>query len=312
LNYSEAQQRFDNIVLNDPIKLHRYAQSKRQEQYTRYVYMLLVAIPILILLSFLFYVVASMDGAVFGTPEDEVDSIIAQKMEEIVSQGGGESSSGVGHVGDSFQKIQMGLKLIPNMDQHTFLLKRMSLVGQDGETGLDGDVEYNMEAVGSSSSLFFEWTGAQHMNFPELVFDERHVPVGDSVSMCLGLSWTTLKKRNQYDKYIGVQGFEECLMHTRGRSQEEPEYPRKGVNFKLWKQHVAKGDSACHNGIYVPQSDNCYTYQVLSQLCVLVKFDRDIEKNTYSWVTTGGCYKDGESVYYSTAYPNEKFNFRNT
>jgi len=34
------------------------------------------------------------------------------------------------------------------------------------------------------------------MNFPAFVFDKDHVPLGDSVDFCLGLSWTTLKKRN--------------------------------------------------------------------------------------------------------------------
>lgn len=57
---------------------------------------------------------------------------------------------------------------------------------------------------------FFEWTGAHSDDFPRLKFDEDHVPLGNSVNYCLGLSWTTLKKRNQYDKYLDVRGQEMC------------------------------------------------------------------------------------------------------
>jgi hypothetical protein len=39
--------------------------------------MLLVVIPLLLIISFVFYMIASIDGAMFGTPEDEIDSIIA-------------------------------------------------------------------------------------------------------------------------------------------------------------------------------------------------------------------------------------------
>ena len=86
------------------------------------------------------------------------------------------------------------------MDQHSFLLKRMSLVGGN-ETmyrGLEDTVEYDMKALGDYSTYpkFFEWNGASHTNFPVFRFDEDHVPVGDSVDFCMGLSWTTASKRN--------------------------------------------------------------------------------------------------------------------
>jgi hypothetical protein len=41
------------------------------------IYTLLVVIPLLLVISFVFYMVASMDGAMFGTPEDEIDTIIS-------------------------------------------------------------------------------------------------------------------------------------------------------------------------------------------------------------------------------------------
>lgn len=163
--------------------------------------MLLVIIPLLLLISFVFYMVASMDGAMFGTPEDEIDKIIAEKMKSIISEVDEESGGmASGHVGDSFEKVQFGLKLVPNMDQASFLLKMMQMVGgpETAYDGLESYVEYDNDALGDYSDYphFFEWNGAQHMAFPNFAFDLDHVPLGDSVNMCLGLSWTTLKKKS--------------------------------------------------------------------------------------------------------------------
>ena len=46
--------------------------------------MFLVAIPILLIVSFIFYMLASMDGALFGTPDTEVENIIADKLKNYI------------------------------------------------------------------------------------------------------------------------------------------------------------------------------------------------------------------------------------
>ena len=107
------------------------------------IYMLLVVIPLLLVISFVFYMIASMDGAMFGTPEQEVDNIISEKMRGIISQADEESGGmASGHVGDSFEKVAFGLKLVPNMDQASYLLKEMKMVGgpETGYTGLESYV----------------------------------------------------------------------------------------------------------------------------------------------------------------------------
>lgn len=116
----------------------------------------------------------------------------------------------------------------------------MSMVGNEATayTGLESDVSYDNDALGDYSDYppFFEWNGASHMSFPNFNFDADHVPLGDSVKMCLGLSWTTLKKRNQYDKYLDVRGFEMCSEAESGRSRWEADYPKRGLNFLIWDQ----------------------------------------------------------------------------
>jgi len=45
-----------------------------------------VAIPVLLIVSFVFYMIASMDGALFGTPENEVESIIADRLKDYIQE----------------------------------------------------------------------------------------------------------------------------------------------------------------------------------------------------------------------------------
>ena len=104
-------------------------------------------------------------------------------------------------------------------------------------TGIDEGVEYDEVAIGDQSTfpLFFEWNGAQRMTFPKLKFDADTVPIGSSIKMCLGLQWVTEKKKNQYDKYLDVRGFDECAVHASGRAQWEKDYPTRGLNFMIWE-----------------------------------------------------------------------------
>lgn len=141
----------------------------------------------------------------------------------------------------------------------------MQLVGgpESGYTGLESGVEYDQKALGEQGK-FYEWNGAQHMSFPNFEFDQDHVPLGDSVGMCLGLSWVPIAKRNQFDKYLNIRNLPECEESKNGRSQWEPDYPTHGVDFNIWKQDTKKGDSSCSGGIYMQASDTCYRYKVMT------------------------------------------------
>jgi len=111
-------------------------------------------------------------------------------MKEIVDEVE-KSTTTSSSVGNSFEKIVFGLKLIPNMADHKDLMKTMMMVGgsETGYTGLESSVDYDTVALGDQSGYpkFFEWNGAHQLNFPEMVFDAAHVPMGNSVRMCLGV-----------------------------------------------------------------------------------------------------------------------------
>lgn len=47
-------------------------------------YCVVVAIPVFLLISMIFFMIGSIDGAMFGTPEGEVDNIVTKKIKEIM------------------------------------------------------------------------------------------------------------------------------------------------------------------------------------------------------------------------------------
>ena len=193
-------------------------------------------------------------------------------------------------------------------------MREFNLVGGNGTgyTGREGDIDYDEKSMGEEEDYnqFFEYSYAKSENLPRLKFDEEHLPLGDSANYCLGLSWTTKKKKKQYDKYLKVRGQEICAQYAKGRSEYEADYPTHGLNFPLWKQHVTRDDSSCSGGIYHSSSGKCFRYEVMSQVCLMVKYSRDSETNTYSWVYTGGCYKDNAPVWYTPFNPGETADFK--
>ena len=72
---------------------------------------------------------------------------------------------------------------------------------------------------------------------------------------------------------------------------------------------MTRGDSTCNGGIFVESTNICYRYHIMTQVCMLVKFEKDVETNSYSWIYTGGCFKDNKPVIYEDATPfkNEDF-----
>lgn len=73
---------------------------------------------------------------------------------------------------------------------------------------------------------------------------------------------------------------------------------------------MSRGDTVCSGGIYIEATDICYTYHTLTQVCMLLKFEKDISTNQYSWIYTGGCFKDNKPVIYEDAVPYSKIDFK--
>jgi hypothetical protein len=119
-------------------------------------------------------------------------------------------------------------------------MKRMKLKG--GPTseydGFEEGLPYNMDALGDYSEFpyFFEWRSIKTQTFPTFKFNPENVPIGDSNEFCLGLLWIPMRKRNQFDKYMEVKGYDECKLYSQGVAFWDEQYPKNGINFKLWDQ----------------------------------------------------------------------------
>jgi hypothetical protein len=191
---------FATLTDKDPLGLNKMQKGKSDDESRKNtIYGLVCAIFLLMIISLMFFMIAHLEAATMGTEQQEVDDIINKKLSEYIDHtpGAKNSSANKGsgakaeNQGDSLDSIQMALKLVPNMDQHNFLLKRMVIVGggESSYTGLESGIEYDMEALGEGSSKFYEWNGASNMALPTMNIDADHIPLGDSVGMCMGLSW---------------------------------------------------------------------------------------------------------------------------
>lgn len=193
-------------------------------------------------------------------------------------------------------------------------MKKLTVKGGPNSNydGFDKGLPYNMDALGDYSNFpyFQEWTDKRANTFPTFKFDADNTPIGDSNQFCLGVSWIPIKKRLQLDKYMDVKGFEQCKIYGEGIAYWDEDYPKNGVNFKLWDQNSVKGDTTCTNGLYVEKAETCFTYKYIDQICMMVKFKRDKETNTYQWIYTGGCFDGSKAVIYKDAMVGDRNNFK--
>lgn len=74
-----------------------------------------------------------MDGKLFGTPDDELDNLINDKMKDIMSEIDKTDSKGASNndqlIGDSFEKIKFALRIVPSMDNDDFIMQEMATDG---------------------------------------------------------------------------------------------------------------------------------------------------------------------------------------
>lgn len=107
---------------------HRHGEEPEEvKKLKRSIYSELVAIPLLLIVSLIFFLIATMDGKIFGTPDDELDLLINEKLKDIMAEIDKNDAKGGNNndlmVGDSFDKIKLALKLYPSMDNEDFIMQ---------------------------------------------------------------------------------------------------------------------------------------------------------------------------------------------
>ena len=149
----------------------------------------IVAIPVLLVLSFIFYVLSSAFFAMGG----------GGAATEIV--GVADSS-----VADAFSKIQVAMRVMPTQKTEGNLLK---LEPDNGTAEHAGD--YDDDFSGSITEDYFTTENMEDY-FPEFTPNDNTVPLGNAKPFCVHLDWATKMNRNVLDKYYSVQDLPQCSM----------------------------------------------------------------------------------------------------
>ena len=113
--------------------------------------------------------------------------------------------------------------------------------------------------------------------FPTLRLNDMYVPAGNAKPYCLHFDWNWKDQRNQIGRYKAVEGLPTCSGAADSKRRWDPDYPKDGADFKLWKQHMTKApteDECKPNSVFVPHRiegklGTCWRYDVLESVCLL-------------------------------------------
>lgn len=187
------------------------------------------------------------------------------------------------------------------------------MVPDNGSAEHQGD--YDDDFAGSITENYFT-TDNMEDYFPEMLFNQNTVPLGNSKPFCLHLDWQTKANRKVLDKYYSVQGFPQCNNSQNPKVRWQAKDPTDGIDINLWKQYTTKVDSEddCDsNGVFVKSLTKaggvCYHYEVVESICVAISFKVSEETASYGWDFEGGCFEDGQIANYVQAVPGRDYNF---
>jgi len=84
---------------------------------------------------------------------------------------------------------------------------------------------------------------------------QENGPVGSASPLCIHIQWAKVEQKKMIDMYRSVLGFSNCTNSQNPKFRWQSSDPRTGVDFKVWKQSVAKveSESECKkmDGIFV-------------------------------------------------------------
>lgn len=218
---------------------------------------------------------------------------------------------------DDFHKIQVGVRVMPSTkaEHGLYIMKRK----ESGTSVFVGDTmsstAYAELAEHDDSTLPFFSVSDTEGFFPPMHVDENHAPLGKGKPYCLHFDW--IKKEQSYlrDQYIYVDELPTCQLATNPKSRWFDNDPVTGLDFQAWKQiRTETSSSYCSSGqIFIPRTQSsggiCYSYQYLDGICVLMKYVKHPETNSFTWEYSTGCFANGEYAHYSPAKIGETYKF---
>lgn len=163
------------------------------------------------------------------------------------------------------------------------------------------------------------YNGDTSLKFATFMFNEEMVPVGNSQEKCVYFEYAPVSDKKNSKAYSVLKDLPDCTNAKLGLwSQNDPIV---GVGVPTWKQN--KVDLSCSGktcekncekkaGWWVWDSEksggNCYTYEILTEICVSVQREVDIyDKVHYRY--NGGCYQDGSPGKFVQGKPGSTYKF---
>lgn len=138
--------------------------------------------------------------------------------------------------------------------------------------------------------------------FPKMSYNIESVPLGDSIPICIAVSWAPKERGNNYDLMKPVSGFPRCSQTETGKFIWNVDDPINGIDIPVWRQKSFKVECAdeeeciktCkyYGAVFNNVSNNvkrCYNYEVLDNICIIVEYDASTDDYKFA----GGCFKDG-------------------
>ena len=154
--------------------------------------------------------------------------------------------------------------------------------------------------------------------FPKFSFKPENIPLGDSLSLCLGAHWGLIERGKHYEIMKPIQGFPQCTAANEKIiwNDDDSIY---GVDIPAWKQIMHEIDcnyedcsdycKSKYDGVFVKgvNKNVCYSYEILDGICLVVKYDPLKDEYFYH----GGCFPGNNIYKLVPATPGEEVNFYN-
>lgn len=172
-----------------------------------------------------------------------------------------------------------------------------------------------METFDMNNTFFFINETAAF--FPKLSYKQENIPVGNSINMCLAVSWAPTERGHNYDIMKAVKGFPRCKETESGKFIWNVDDPEFGVDVPVWKQKSFEIDCTdeadcnrycdSYNAEFVKgkNTKKCYSYEVLDSICFTIQYDSVTDEYSYA----GGCYKDNQHYLMVPAQLNKVYYF---
>ena len=212
---------------------------------------------------------------------------------------------------DEFSKIALGMQILPSQKGEGNLEVMKFMSGSS-----DHEDEYDGSVLGAVTENYYVNDQTEDL-FPEIVFNENTVPLGNIRQNCIHLNWSTKAQKSIIDRYIHVKGLPTCKAVTNPKVRWQKWDPTTGIEFRPWIQNKTPAGSAeqCpEDTVFVKSANgkkdgNCYGYTVADAICILVDFSINVEQASYDWEFVGGCFPDNKVVHYTTAKVGMEYDF---